>query len=348
MRGGGRRAGGAAAPPTVGRALLIALLAAGCHAPVPVTHPDPAGPAPIRCCTVPGAPVELTYLGVGGWLIRRGGDALLTAPLFSNPGLFHTGLATIAPDDERIDGSLAALGVDLADVSLILSGHGHYDHLMDVPRVMERHAPRAVLLANRTAGHQIAAWGLADRVIAVDDRAGDQESAGEWIRRGDIRVMALRSHHGPHFAGITLYHGVRDRDMEERPRTALDWLDGPTFAYLVDFMEGDEVVFRLYYQDAVAAEPFGFVPDGLAPVDVAIVVPATYAEVSWQPEAVLGNVRPRHVLLGHWEDFFEPPLGEPEPVPFTRLGDFLRRMERVLPDSVGWHLPAPGARFEVR
>ena len=40
---------------------------------------------------------------------------------------------------------------------------------------------------------------------------------------------------------------------------------------------------------------------------VAIVVPATYAEVYWRPEAILDNTTPAHVLLGHWENFFLPP-----------------------------------------
>jgi hypothetical protein len=80
-------------------------------------------------------------------------------------------------------------------------------------------------------------------------------------------------------------------------------------------------------------------------VDLALIVPATYAEVSWHPEALLKNAAPRHVLLGHWEDFFDPPDQPAEPVPFTDLRDFLRRLERALPEGSGWHLPMPGTRF---
>jgi hypothetical protein len=80
-------------------------------------------------------------------------------------------------------------------------------------------------------------------------------------------------------------------------------------------------------------------------VDVALIVPATYAEVSWHPEALLENAAPRHVLLGHWEDFFEAPRPNPKPVPFTDLGDFVLRLERALPDGAGWHIPLPNTRF---
>jgi L-ascorbate metabolism protein UlaG (beta-lactamase superfamily) len=313
----------------------------------------------VACCGVPGAPIEVTYLGVGGWVVRRGASAVLFAPLFSNPSLFRTGLGTIEPDTLRIDRALAELDVDLGDVSLILSGHGHYDHAMDVPHVMERHAPRARLLANGTSAHQLAPWGLGARITVVDDSAGDQRVAGRWITQGDVRVMPFRSVHAPHFEGYTFFQGRRERDLIERPRTAQEWLDGETVSYLVDFMEGGRVVFRMFYQDAVAAEPFGLVTDSLLDesaggrsVDLAVLVPSTFSSVPWHPEATVDNVRPRHVLLGHWEDFFRPPSPEPERLFFEDFGHFLERLGRVLSAAsrppAGWHMPVAGTRFLIR
>jgi L-ascorbate metabolism protein UlaG (beta-lactamase superfamily) len=302
--------------------------------------------------------VELTYLGVGGWLVRRGGAAVLFAPLFSNPGLLRTGLSEIAPDTARIDGALDSLGVDLSDVSVVLSGHGHYDHLMDVPRVMQRHAPRARLLANGTSAHQLAPWRLGGRVTVVDDGAGDRRAAGRWITIGDVRVMAFRSIHSPHFDGYTLYHGTRELDLTEPPRTAAEWLDGETVSYLVDFLDGGRVAFRMFYQDAVAADPYGLVTDSLLRgpggrgVDLAVLVPATFTGVPWHPEAALDNLRPRHVMLGHWEDFFQPPTDEPEPLFMDDFNHFLGRLQRALraisSPPAGWHMPVAGTRFVVR
>jgi hypothetical protein len=160
--------------------------------------------------------------------------------------------------------------------------------------------------------------------------------------------MALRSDHAPHFAGMVLYSGVRTTPMEEPPRSAEQWLEGETLAYLVDLLNEDgSVALRIYFQDAVAAAPAGFVPpleDGVR-IDVALIVPATYAEVMWHPEALLENTKPRHVLLSHWEDFFQPPSRHAEPVPFTLLPDFVARLERALDKDTGWHLPLPGTRF---
>jgi L-ascorbate metabolism protein UlaG (beta-lactamase superfamily) len=333
---------------------------AGCGG-LPVTRPPVSGQAiDVRCCSITSAPVDVTYLGVGGWLVRRGRSAILFAPLFSNPSFARAGFSAIGPDTLGIDRAIGSMGVDLSDVALILSGHGHYDHLMDVPRVMEKHAPRAVLLANRTSAHQLAPWSLAGRIVVVSDSTGDRGSAGRWIVHGDVRVMPFRSKHAPHLDGYTLYEGVREHDLREAPATALDWLDGESVSYLIDFLDGDSVAFRIYYQDAVAPEPYGLVTDtllrGASPsarsVDLAFLVPSTFAEVPWHPEAVIENLRPRHVMLGHWEDMFRPPLADPEPLFLNDFRHFIGRLRRVLRAVDGpraeWHMPVAGTRFRIR
>src|SRR5690606_12319861 len=223
----------------------------------------------------------------------------------------------------------------------------------------ERHAPGARLLANATSAHQLAPWQLADRITVVDDSAGERARPGRWLEYDGVRVMPLRTRHAPHFDGHVLFRGERDRDLSAPPATAQEWLDGDPVSYLVDFVEEGAVAFRLYYQDAVAAEPYGLVPDELLrdgpdarAVDLAILVPSTFAEVPWHPEAILDNLRPRHVLLGHWEDFFDPPLEAPTPLFLNDFGQFTRRLERglaaVSEPPAGWHLPVAGVRFRLR
>jgi hypothetical protein len=262
--------------------------------------------------------------------------------------LFDAGLTPIAVDPDRIEARLP----DVSDVSAILVGHGHYDHLMDVPYIARHRAAHATIYGNATSAYQLVPFGLADRFQVIGGMAGSREAAGQWIQVSPgVRVMPLLSDHAPHLAGITLYSGVRTRPMTHEPRSANEWLDGETLAFLIDFLNEDgSVGLRIYYQDAVPAPPFGMAPrldDGVG-VDVAILVPATYAEVSWHPEALLENLGPRYVLLCHWEDFFEAPSRPPEPVPFTLLPDFVARLERALPEGTGWSLPVAGARFVFR
>jgi hypothetical protein len=291
--------------------------------------------------------VQMTYLGVGGWIFQRGRDQVVAAPLFTNPSFLRTGLAGIRSDTVAVDRNLA--NFDVSAAAAILVGHAHYDHLLDVPRVARRQAPRAVILGSRTVKNTLGTWsGVAERVVLVDALAGDKDHPGTWVDLSPrLRVLPLRSHHAPHFDGYTLYKGTTDRPLAEEPRWATEWLDGPTYAFLVDFLDADgTVAFRIYYQDAVAAPPRGFAPDALMaerPVDVAIFVPATFDQVDWHPEAFVANLRPRWVLLGHWENFFVPPSSPTRSIMLTDLGHFQDRLHRVFRGET-W-LPEIGTVF---
>jgi hypothetical protein len=80
-----------------------------------------------------------------------------------------------------------------------------------------------------------------------------------------------------------------------------DLRNGQTYAYEIDLMNGSEVAHRIYYNDAAAAEQPG-VPDG--PFDLAIICMASYDFVRGYPESLLARLRPHHVLISHYEDFF--------------------------------------------
>lgn len=332
--------------------MRVALLGAGCLAAcAPQLGPGVEGTIDLS----DGAPaIEFTYLGSGGWIISHEGMQVVAAPLFTNPSFVRTGLLAVEADTIEIDRQMSRY--DVSATRVILVGHGHYDHAMDVPRVAARHAPGARILANRTTANLYGTWsGIADRIDVTNGHEGTVEQPGRWFGYGArVRVMALRSKHAPHFDGLTLYQGTADVARDERPRNAAEWLDGETIAFLIDFLDGEGgIVQRIYYQDAVVAAPWGFAPDELIaehPVDVAILVPATFDQVDWHPEAFVENLRPRRVLLGHWENFFVP-IDEPtKAVMLTDLGHFERRLERVF-DGTWWRpeigtvfrFPVPGA-----
>lgn len=298
-------------------------------------------------------PAVLDYLGVGGWRIRWGAEMLLTAPFFSNPSVLRTGAWTIEPDTALIHRFLPPV----SGTAAVLVGHAHYDHLMDLPHILLHHAPRARVLGSRTAAHLLAAAPGFDaaRTEIVESAAGDHEAPGEWISLADgaLRVMPLRSDHAPHFRGVEIMEGRLTRDRRRLPGAAAGWPRGRTYAYLVDLLNGDgSVALRMYYQDAASQAPDGLIPplsgeEGRR-VDVAILCPAAFQEVDDYPEAFLRDARPRHVLLGHWEDFFRPRTEKLRVVPRTDMEAFIRRMEEVLPDDAGWTLPAPGTEIRIR
>ena len=80
------------------------------------------------------------------------------------------------------------------------------------------------------------------------------------------------------------------------------------YAYLIDFLDEGRPVFRVYFQDSGTNEPVGYVPVTLLRekrVDVALLcVWGDFHRLRRHPEGILENTRPRHAVLGHWEDFF--------------------------------------------
>lgn len=297
----------------------------------------------------PGDPDALraVYLGTGGWIFEHDGEQVLAGPLFTNPGLLRTGLLEIHADTLEIDRYMSRY--DVSGARAILVGHGHYDHFMDVPRVATRHAPRARIVGGRTVANLLGTWsGLMERVDVVDDSAGDVRTVGRWLRYGPgVRVMALRSRHGPHFEGYTLYRGTQDTPRTSEPSLATEWLEGETYAFLIDFMASpDSVAFRVYYQDAVAAPPAALAPEALIAersVDVAVFIPATFDQVDWHPEALVENLDPRFVLLGHWEDFWTPVDEPARSMRLTDIGHFEWRLDRVFAGE--WFRPDRWTEF---
>lgn len=302
--------------------------------------------------------VELQYLGVAGWVIRTPHSLLLTGPLLTRPGMLEVAAGeTLEPDTAAILRALAAWEVgSLEEASAILVGHGHYDHLLDAPWIAARLAPHARILGNETTRLQVlalaAGLGLdTARVEDVSPWAATPTTPGRWIQVApDVRVLPVRSDHTPHFAGYTLYSGIRRVPLPKPPGPAADWLDGATLAFLVDILDDDGAVrMRLYYQDAIPREPAGQLPaevlDAGPPVSAALLVPASFAEARWHPEAVVANLRPSTVLVQHWEDFFRPATDPAEPVIFTILPHFLDRLGRVMGCDDCVRVADPGARF---
>ena len=380
-------------------ASLSFVLLAGCHAGAPIGAldasaatgpgvPDLAvGPAVDLASPRDETPLEVRFLGVGGFLMRRGADAVMTAPLYSNPALLE--LPAIASRPDRVAQFTA--GLPLADVRAVLVGHAHYDHLLDVPTVLPLLQPGAVIYGNRTMKHLLAAFFPdrsarcasaapaysipRERVFAFDDLdhdrvdrrvcAGGGSSAGEWVAvpGANVRVRALCSQHPPQLAFYHFGEGSIDADLCDPPADAQDWREGQTLAYLIDFLDGGAPAYRLYYQDAPTPAPIGHVPaDVLAEkrVDAALLCVGNYDQVPDQPGAILAALAPRYTIGGHWEGFFQPQDAPLQPLPFHDIAEYARRGDAALgaggeapiavngqPTAKRSFVPDPGTTFVI-
>ena len=328
-------------------------------------------------------PLEIDFLGVQGWLIRHGDDVVLSAPLYTRASLIDVTLGNpVAVDTATIDERLGPLGA--SDIDAIISGHAHYDHLMDVPHVMTAHAPASRLYANMSAKHLFAALApdrppsctspppaqpiARDRVIALDEplasmvdyrgcpsqRPPGAPLEGTWmyVPGTRVRVMAFCSVHPDQFLFIHFGEGSIDEDQCELPAGANAWLEGATLAFLVDFLdEQDRPVHRVYYQDAPTELPIGEPPaDILAerPVDVALLCVGSTANVENHPTAILGSLAPRFALSGHWEDFFQDITEPAQPLPFLDLDAYVTSAETAMTGTATPPLEVDGEPVTAR
>ena len=330
----------------------------------------------------PGA-LRVQALGVQGFVLTYDGEAVMTAPLFTRQNGVDVALnAPIASDVPAIESGLA--DVDVASIRAIVSGHAHYDHLMDLVHVMGALAPTAPLYANRTARHVLAAVAPdrdasctspaptatieRTRIVALDDplashvdytNCPDQlpvgaPMAGSWVSvpGSHVRLMPICTTHPAQIGTMHFAPGSIDTDQCDLPAPASGWLEGQTMGFVIDFLDaGGAPVFRVYYQDAPATRPIGEVPAAILAerrVDLAILCAGSNDAVEGQPTDILANVSPRFAISGHWENFFIPRDAPIQPIPLLDVERFVTRAEAALAAATDTTLYVDGAPIPGR
>lgn len=372
--------------PRVRSILLVSVLAA-CGPSPGVVHSDGDAPLAPTPDATPDAPpaierVDVQALGVQGFVVRYGGDTILTAPLFTRQSTVEVGLnLPLAADTAAIDAGLA--GVALSEIRAIVTGHAHYDHFMDVPHVMDL-VPDAVTYTNMTGRNVLAALAPdrpagctntpgppvieRQRVIALDDplashtdytNCPDQAPPGvplqgTWLQipHSHVRIMSFCSMHPDQIGPFHFGKGSIDTEQCDLPAAASGWLEGQTLGLLIDFLDDTgHPKFRVFYQDAPTNAPIGFVPPAMIAehtVDLALLCVGSNDAVTDEPTAIIDNLQPRFVLSGHWEDFFQPSSAPPQPIIFLDVNKYVMRAEAALPGVADRPISIDGTPSSVR
>jgi L-ascorbate metabolism protein UlaG (beta-lactamase superfamily) len=291
--------------------------AAGCAHTVTCPPPRALAPPPARA-------VDVTFLGSSGFLVEHGADVLLIGPFFTNPTIGELATQDIYSDAARIQAFLPRAA---ARASAIVVGHAHYDHLMDVPYIAVKVATRATIYANDAAGKVLAPFApelAPQRIVSVETRPADSCTPPDRpcpidIPGTGLRLWPIPSEHSAQFKGkwpfkgllppFSLWRGEPLKPLSSPPSRAGQWPEGTTFAYLIDVLEGDRPVFRIYYQDSGTRAPIGQPPDTLLrekKVDLALVCVGGYFTIEDHPQKLLRGIDPDFVIASHWEDFFAP------------------------------------------
>lgn len=309
--------------------------------------------------------VRFTYLGVAGLLIEAGGDALLTAPSFTHPRFMAIAMPMVpihsdtALVDRELHHMLGRAYAALDDVQAILVGHSHYDHLMDVPVVARRYAPHARIYGTLTTKRTLMGDEYLsqhreriDSLYPPDSAIATTWRVGRWnyTPNRHLRFMAVRSSHAPNWWFITMAPCRESHDRRSLPRTAWGWCVGEPVSYVIDILdEMGKPLFRAFYQDA-ASQPVDvvlppFLGDDAHPIDVAIVCAGNFKKVESYPTVLLAALRPKYVIVAHWEDFFHSPDDVATPVRLTDTKELAARLDLI--GAKRWRALTPGARVVV-
>ena len=80
---------------------------------------------------------------------------------------------------------------------------------------------------------------------------------------------------------------------------------------------------------------------------MAILCVASFGQVDDYPEAIVRQLRPHTVVLGHWESFFRSPDRPLQAVPLTDTKAFALRLTDALPEGARWYTPRPDATLRI-
>jgi hypothetical protein len=342
-------------------------MATGC------AHSLRADKCPIRTLADPKAPrVDVQYLGSGGYLVSRGSDVALFAPVYSNPTAPEVFLGHDFKTEGRLVDSLLPAEADKAQA--IIVGHSHYDHLLDTPWIATRRARSANIYGSSTVRHLLATIRPElekrqppNEVVPLDEAADSKT----WVTipNSRMRLLAIPSEHSDQLRigllglawPIHAFRGELTEDVREPPRRASEWPEGRTLAYLLDFLDDrGRTAFRVYFQDSATRAGVGFGPARLDPdyrkVDVALICGSGHTRELNHPEEIITHLQPRHVIVGHWEDFFVTQRAicsekEVRGLPFEdpmRIVDDARAAQKGVKLTPSAYLPCPTAsHFQV-
>jgi glyoxylase-like metal-dependent hydrolase (beta-lactamase superfamily II) len=251
-----------------------------------------------RCCTDDS--VKIHYIGCGGYLIRRGDDAVLIDPYFSNAPLssmksLRTDSASVAtffyenfnnPRDisskstkkpQNTEGVSQQIPSEENVIKAIVMSHAHHDHLADLPYIYQHHlsAPnQTMFLGSQTASNILRAFNTPfdptrsffnlDSIFTEKHRLNDTTPVRWTSDNQNLRVTAIESEHAPHFYGMKIpFIGGQVLSVPKQyPRSTLGFKEGKNYNYLIDFLaKNGEIRFRIYSHGGSASRAtIGFLP----------------------------------------------------------------------------------------
>jgi len=300
----------------------------------------------VKLADVPKDSITLHYFACGGFYIERGGEAILIDPFASNP----KALGRIKPNRAAVDTVMNhATGGKRGTIRAVLAGHAHYDHLMDVPYILDNYTDSTTWFAgNNTAGKMVKM--LTNNTIGavVNLDAG----RGEMFAGNTIRITPILLSHPPHIGKKHLYAG--EFDANAKPWQKKYWQGGQTYGFIIDFFDTKgKVDFRIYMQTSSGLLGLDNVPPDVMrqrTVDLMILPAALFSKVKGYPQKLVSQYHPKHIVVCHWENFFKPMdkiSQKPYTVSLTNVYQFAKQLDYNIGRS-RFTIPMPDSEIKIR
>jgi len=282
----------------------------------PLTAADPRYPTTL----------QIQWLGTACHLIQLGDAVIFTDPYFTHFSLLRVAFGTLASDPQLVSRKTQ----DLPKPQAIFVGHSHYDHILDLPESMrQRNWFDVPVLGSTTTQNVLLSYGTdigaSFRSVVADETAQQVPGAGFTYRAYD-------SEHAPHIDGILLYPGRLEHPRSAPPTRATHFPVGDVYTFLFELTGGDvnqPARFTVFFAGAASTPPRGLPTTSVAPVDVAILCVPGWRNVQGYPAEFIRQLRPRYILLTHFDDFFEESETESEVVLTADLEGFIDEAQRA-------------------
>jgi hypothetical protein len=313
--------------------------------------------------------VNLTYLGCGNMIIEQDGDAIVTDPFFSNQKITAVaGKVQSKPVLYDLWKNRLQAQASRGSVRAALVSHTHYDHVMDLPTLLQGHYfnKMETVYGNSYLPQMMVNFikegvkleGLSNEQIFQPTIANDQ--AYEWINvTPRIRFLAIESNHAPHTRRKLYMSKPLDPEYfkenlvwpSDKIKTK-KWTVGTTYSFLVDFISQQNDTLRMFIQTSASQYPYGRPPAAelkKKKVDVAVLCYALTLNVKDYPKAIVKDVDPAKLIIVHWEDFFREPTSD-DNVKLVRKTNPRKARKRF--DELGkkkdfFAMPRPGTKIQI-
>jgi L-ascorbate metabolism protein UlaG (beta-lactamase superfamily) len=256
--------------------------------------------------------VVFQWLGTAGFRIEHAGKVILIDPYLTR--------------NEKAMPVLDLKPEDMADANYIFISHGHFDHLVDVPEILD--ASQASVYCSEVAGATLEQKGVSGSRIK-------RSQGGSSFDLDTFGVAVASSKHIRFDARLILSTMPRIIKDRKAVRALGRWPAGPVLIHSFDF--GGLRVVHLGSLGVTPEEAKGL---GLGEPRPDILMPPLqgHTDICRRAALVTAAIRPRAVVPQHHDDFF-PPVSQ-----MIDLGPFRRMVSEMLP-GCSYYEPEMNRKF---